>query len=229
MRVAADPWRKSPLPRQHPARLQEIVGDEVLELEPDEQQKKQSDHRSPSLQGDAGPDAAPGSHAWQAKARGRQAQRLNEVLSLALLFSERSGAAWQQSRVGRLHGDLRCVSFLAAAAALCRLTTAVPLRRAPPARRWASILPPASRPGSGAKVLVVGADIFIGDTLVTDRRAAWCRSGSPTAPNWSLAPNSRLVIEDYLLREDGSAGKLPSMRWPAPSASSPAAPPRTAT
>lgn len=60
---------------------------------------------------------------------------------------------------------------------------------------------------AGTKVLVVGADVFIGDRVVTDARGlVQIRFSDRT--ELTVGPNSALVIEDYLLREDGSAGKF---------------------
>ena len=58
-----------------------------------------------------------------------------------------------------------------------------------------------------SKVLTVGADIFIGDRVVTG-------AGGQVQIKFSdqtelvVGPNSALLIEDYLLREDESAGKF---------------------
>ena len=60
---------------------------------------------------------------------------------------------------------------------------------------------------AGAKTLIVGTDVFIGDRVVTDARGlVQIRFSDRT--ELTVGPNSALVIEDYLLREDGSAGKF---------------------
>ncbi len=60
---------------------------------------------------------------------------------------------------------------------------------------------------SGAKTLIVGTDIFIGDRVVTDAKGLVQIKFSDRT-ELVVGPNSRLVIDDYLLREDGSGGKL---------------------
>src|SRR5690606_34683041 len=57
------------------------------------------------------------------------------------------------------------------------------------------------------KVLQVGSDIFIGDRVITDARGLVQIRFSDTS-RLVVGPNSALVIEDYLLREDGSGGKF---------------------
>lgn len=60
---------------------------------------------------------------------------------------------------------------------------------------------------SGARVLAVGSDVFIGDKVVTDASGlVELRFSDRT--RLVIGPLSSLVIEDYLLREDGSAGKF---------------------
>lgn len=60
---------------------------------------------------------------------------------------------------------------------------------------------------AGIKELTVGSDIFIGDKVVTDARGlVQIRFSDST--KLVVGPNSSLVIEDYLLRDDGSGGKL---------------------
>jgi len=57
------------------------------------------------------------------------------------------------------------------------------------------------------KTLVVGTDVFIGDRVVTDARGlVQIRFSDRT--ELVVGPGSALVIEDYLLREDGSGGKF---------------------
>src|SRR5687768_10914002 len=57
------------------------------------------------------------------------------------------------------------------------------------------------------RTLVVGSDIFIGDLVQTGPRG---QVQIMFADNTELVvgPSSALLIEDYLLRNDGSAGKL---------------------
>jgi hypothetical protein len=60
---------------------------------------------------------------------------------------------------------------------------------------------------AGVRTLVVGADVFVGDRVVTDARGlVQIRFSDRT--ELTVGANSALVIEDYLLREDGSAGKF---------------------
>jgi hypothetical protein len=61
--------------------------------------------------------------------------------------------------------------------------------------------------GSTSRTLTVGADIFIGDRVITDARGlVQIRFSDDT--ELVVGPNSSLVLEDYLLRNDGSAGKF---------------------
>lgn len=61
--------------------------------------------------------------------------------------------------------------------------------------------------GGTSRVLKVGADIFIGDLVTTGGKGnVQIRFSDRT--ELVVGPNSRLVIEDYLLRDDGSTGKL---------------------
>lgn len=57
------------------------------------------------------------------------------------------------------------------------------------------------------KTLVVGADVFIGDKIVTDAKGLVQIKFSDNT-KLVVGPNSSLIIEDYLLRDDGSSGKL---------------------
>ena len=60
---------------------------------------------------------------------------------------------------------------------------------------------------AGTKTLVVGTDVFIGDRVVTDAKGlVQIRFSDRT--KLVVGPRSSLVIEDYLLREDGSGGKF---------------------
>lgn len=60
---------------------------------------------------------------------------------------------------------------------------------------------------AGVKTLVVGTDVFIGDRVVTDARGlVQIRFSDRT--ELVVGPRSALVIEDYLLREDGSGGRF---------------------
>lgn len=59
----------------------------------------------------------------------------------------------------------------------------------------------------GTKTLVVGTDVFIGDRVVTDAKGlVQIRFSDKT--KLVVGPGSSLVIEDYLLRDDGSGGKF---------------------
>jgi hypothetical protein len=60
---------------------------------------------------------------------------------------------------------------------------------------------------SGAKVLVVGTDVFIGDRITTDARGL-VQIRFTDRTELTIGPNSSLLIEDYLLREDESNGKF---------------------
>ena len=60
---------------------------------------------------------------------------------------------------------------------------------------------------AGIKELTVGADIFIGDRVVTDARGL-VQIRFSDASKLVVGPNSSLLIEDYLLRADGSGGKF---------------------
>jgi len=60
---------------------------------------------------------------------------------------------------------------------------------------------------AGVKELTVGSDVFIGDRVVTDARGLVQIKFSDST-KLVVGPNSALVIEDYLLREDGSGGKF---------------------
>ena len=70
------------------------------------------------------------------------------------------------------------------------------------------VRPEASAETDGAnRVLQVGADIFIGDRVTTGGKGnVQIRFSDRT--ELVVGPNSSLVIEDYLLRDDGSTGKL---------------------
>lgn len=65
----------------------------------------------------------------------------------------------------------------------------------------------AAETAGSTRVLQVGADIFIGDRVTTGGKGiVQIRFSDRT--ELVVGPNSSLVIEDYLLRDDGSAGKL---------------------
>ena len=61
--------------------------------------------------------------------------------------------------------------------------------------------------GTAIKQLTVGADIFIGDRVITDARGLVQVKFSDST-KLVVGPNSALLIEDYLLRGDGSGGKF---------------------
>jgi hypothetical protein len=61
--------------------------------------------------------------------------------------------------------------------------------------------------GGGIKELSVGSDIFIGDRVITDARGL-VQIKFSDATKLVVGPNSALLIEDYLLRADGSGGKF---------------------
>lgn len=57
------------------------------------------------------------------------------------------------------------------------------------------------------RVLDVGSDIFIGDRVITDDHGlVQIRFSDKT--ELTVGPRSALLIEDYLLRDDGSAGRM---------------------
>jgi hypothetical protein len=58
-----------------------------------------------------------------------------------------------------------------------------------------------------ARVLTVGADIFIGDTIKTGPQGNVQIKFSDST-ELVVGPNSQLLLEDYLLRDDQSAGKF---------------------
>jgi hypothetical protein len=87
------------------------------------------------------------------------------------------------------------------------LLTAASGAFADPAGQAQGVDPQAEARAAQTRTLVVGADIFIGDRIVTGP------SGQVQilfADNTKLVvgPRSALRIEDYLLREDGSAGRM---------------------
>ena len=57
------------------------------------------------------------------------------------------------------------------------------------------------------RVLKAGADVFIGDRVVTDAKGL-VQIVFSDKTKLVVGPNSALLIEDYLLRDDGSVGKL---------------------
>jgi hypothetical protein len=67
--------------------------------------------------------------------------------------------------------------------------------------------PDAEARGNGTRTLVVGADVFIGDRIVTDARGL-VQIIFDDKTKLVVGPKSSLLIDDYLLREDGSAGRL---------------------
>jgi hypothetical protein len=67
--------------------------------------------------------------------------------------------------------------------------------------------PDAEARGEEIRTLVVGADIFIGDSVVTGPEGQVQILFSDRT-ELVVGPRSSLLIEDYLLRDDGSAGKL---------------------
>lgn len=67
--------------------------------------------------------------------------------------------------------------------------------------------PDAEARGNGTRTLVVGSDIFIGDRVVTDA-GGLVQILFDDKTRLVVGPRSSLVIEDYLIRNDGSAGRL---------------------
>jgi hypothetical protein len=64
-----------------------------------------------------------------------------------------------------------------------------------------------AKTGADIRTLVVGADIFMGDVVKTGP-AGQVQIKFSDNTELVVGPRSSLTIEDYLLREDGSAGKL---------------------
>lgn len=64
-----------------------------------------------------------------------------------------------------------------------------------------------AKTGAETRTLVVGADIFMGDVVKTGPSGLVQIKFSDNT-ELVVGPRSSLTIEDYLLREDGSAGKL---------------------
>jgi hypothetical protein len=72
----------------------------------------------------------------------------------------------------------------------------------------AGVDPDASAALSGAtRTLTVGSDIFIGDTVTTGPNGQ-VQIRFADATELVVGPDSSLLIEDYLIRNDGSAGQL---------------------
>ena len=67
--------------------------------------------------------------------------------------------------------------------------------------------PDAEARGGETRTLVVGSDIFIGDRIVTGPEGQVQILFSDRT-KLVVGPRSALLIEDYLIREDGSAGKM---------------------
>lgn len=67
--------------------------------------------------------------------------------------------------------------------------------------------PDAEARGSQPRTLVVGSDIFIGDRVVTGS-SGLVQIIFSDETRLVVGPRSALLIEDYLLRENGSAGKF---------------------
>jgi hypothetical protein len=67
--------------------------------------------------------------------------------------------------------------------------------------------PAAEARGKQVRTLVVGSDVFIGDRVVTGP-SGLVQILFSDKTKLVVGPRSTLLIEDYLLREDGSAGKF---------------------
>ncbi|HEY9013206.1 MAG TPA: FecR family protein [Devosia sp.] len=95
---------------------------------------------------------------------------------------------------------------LSLTACLCLLVPGAALAAASGVAR--GVNPDASaKTGSDTRTLVVGADIFMGDVVKTGPSGQVQIKFSDNT-ELVVGPRSSLTIEDYLLREDGSAGKL---------------------
>ncbi|HQZ11391.1 MAG TPA: FecR domain-containing protein [Devosia sp.] len=71
----------------------------------------------------------------------------------------------------------------------------------------AGVDPAAEARGKNTRTLVVGDDIFIGDRIVTNARGL-VQIIFDDKTKLVVGPGSALLIEDYLRRDDGSAGRL---------------------
>ena len=67
--------------------------------------------------------------------------------------------------------------------------------------------PDAEARGAETRTLVVGADIFVGERVVTDDKGL-VQIVFTDNTRLVVGPRSELLIEDYLLRDNGSAGNL---------------------
>lgn len=100
---------------------------------------------------------------------------------------------------------MRTLSAIVTATILAAAST---LAMAAPAGNAVGVNPQADAQQSGqTRTLVVGADLFIGDLVETGARGqVQILFGDNT--ELVVGPNSALTIEDYLIRNDGTAGKL---------------------
>ncbi len=100
---------------------------------------------------------------------------------------------------------MRRLTLVAAAFVLAGLPS---LAMAAAAGNAVGVKPQADADGiDGSRTLVVGADLFIGDLVKTGSRGqVQILFGDNT--ELVVGPNAALKIEDYLIRNDGSAGKL---------------------
>lgn len=95
-----------------------------------------------------------------------------------------------------------------AAAGLAALLGCLPFAAVAASGTALGVKPQATVDSSGAsRVLTVGADIFIGDEVNTGPKGL-VQIKFADKTELVVGPNSSLVIEDYLLRDDQSAGKL---------------------
>jgi hypothetical protein len=95
---------------------------------------------------------------------------------------------------------------IAALAVLAALSG--PVLAANPAGEALGVDPDArSETKSATRTMVVGDDIFIGDRIVTDAKGLVQILFSDDT-KLVVGPNSAMLIEDYLLRDDGGNGKL---------------------
>ncbi|HQZ11392.1 MAG TPA: FecR domain-containing protein [Devosia sp.] len=101
---------------------------------------------------------------------------------------------------------LNLVTRIAALAVLTAL--AVPALAANPTGKALGVDPDARTESSrAARTLVVGDDVFIGDRIVTDAKGLVQIMFSDDT-KLVVGPHSALLIEDYLLRDNGRGGKL---------------------
>lgn len=99
------------------------------------------------------------------------------------------------------------LKLVPAVAALMLIALGTAATSAAPSGTAVGVDPAAEARGEETRTLVVGADIFIGDRVVTGARGQVQILFSDQT-KLVVGPRSALLIEDYLLRNNGSAGKF---------------------